>query len=103
MKLEEHYYDSEGTRCHGFIVYNADGRSLPKGFISSFNAHSYSVSGTEKVWIEFGIQSPTGDASDHHHFSFPCESFSQAVGIMEMNKACCQARVMAQMVIGASV
>jgi hypothetical protein len=85
MKLETHDYESDTQRCFGLIVYNEDGRSLPKGFVSSLNAHAHIENGVEKsAWIELGVQSPTGDASDHHHFSFPCENFGQAEAIVRM-------------------
>lgn len=85
MKLETHDYESDTQRCFGLIVYNEDGRSLPKGFVSSLNANAFLEDGAEKsAWIELGVQSPTGDASDHHHFSFPCENFVQAEAIVRM-------------------
>jgi len=90
MRMEEHAYEHDGHKSHGFFVYNEDGSSLRKGSISSFSAHAYSG----KSWIEFGIQSPTGDSSDFHHFTFPCASFEQAMDIVNEYKATFMTKLM---------
>ena len=86
IKLDTHSYETEAESCFGFVTFNEDGASLPKGFVSSMNAYSYSGNGSElKAWVEIGIQSPTGDASDHHNFTIPCVSFLQARAIVAMS------------------
>ncbi|NBS28370.1 MAG: hypothetical protein EBS70_05765 [Actinobacteria bacterium] len=86
MKLETHSYETDGGRCFGFVTFNENGASLPKGFVSSMNAYSFSENGSERAaWIEIGIQSPTGDASDHHNFTIPCVNFLQAETIVSMS------------------
>ena len=75
---------SELHTCYGFAVYHEDGASLPKGAISSFNAIAVLRNGlTRSVTVEFGIQSPTGDSSDHHNYSFPCLTMEQAKEIVD--------------------
>jgi len=84
--MEKHDVDSFGTSVYGFLVYNKDGKSLPKGFVSSYNAFLYKDNqpgSKEIIMIEFGIQSPTGDSSDHHHYSFPCLTWSQAKHLVD--------------------
>lgn len=85
-KISTHFYESPDTSTYGFIVYDNDGRSLPKGCISSYNVyrHKNSLDNRETYVVEFGIQSPTGDSSDHHHFSFPCLSWSQAKQVVDI-------------------
>jgi hypothetical protein len=74
-------YDSNLVRTYGFTCYRPNGHSLPKGFLSSFAAHSRN----DDTWIEFSFQSPTGDSSDHHRYSYPCLSWEQAKEIVIRN------------------
>jgi len=50
--------DSSGSASYGFMVYDKNGMSLPKGFISSYNAFLYKndQTGSKEIMIEFGIQ-----------------------------------------------
>lgn len=83
MQVEQVNYETPDSQAYGFIVYNRSGYSLPKGIYSSYVAH-YHMS-TNKCHIEFSIQSPTGDSSDHHNYTYPCASFEQAKKIVEMH------------------
>lgn len=83
MQVEQVAYETAYEQAYGFILYNRSGYSLPKGMYSSYVAHYYPD--TEKCNIEFSIQSPTGDSSDHHNFTYPCASFEQAKKIVEMH------------------
>jgi hypothetical protein len=75
--------DSEYMQVYGFSVCRKDGYSMPKGMITSFNAYLYKhPTGHHKVEVEFSIQAPTGDASDHCHYTFPCLDFDQAKRIV---------------------
>lgn len=74
--LELRGTEHNGYRTYGFIAYNNDGHSMPKGYMTSYCATQYDSNGDTD--IEFSIQSPTGDSSDHHHYSFPCRSWEQA-------------------------
>jgi hypothetical protein len=76
--------DSEYMQIYGFSVCRKDGYSMPKGMITSFNAclHKHPI-GRHKVEIEFSIQAPTGDSSDHCHYMFPCLDFDQAKRIVD--------------------
>lgn len=72
---------------YGFYAYRTNGRSMPKGFYTSYVAYQYQSvpelnSEYDRFHIEFSIQSPTGDSSDHHHWSFPCRSWEQAKSIV---------------------
>ena len=69
--------------AYGFNVYNKNGWSIPKGMISSFIATQYGPSKTNNI-IEFSIQSPTGDSSDHLSYTIPCENFEQSKFICDM-------------------
>lgn len=74
----------EGQVCYGFMIYDDSGASMPKGSITSYNATAHKTNGiVRRVTVEFGIQSPTGDSSDHHHYSFPCLHWSQATDIVD--------------------
>lgn len=82
--IEENHHDSETTSVYGFMVYRKDGRSMPKGMITSFNAY-YEKPNAEfggRTQIEFAVQSPTGDASDHYNYTMPCADFTQAKAIV---------------------
>lgn len=73
----------DGQTCYGFMVYDDSGKSMPKGAITSYNATAYRTNGlVRQVVVEFGIQSPTGDSSDHHHYTFPCLTYAQAVDVV---------------------
>lgn len=67
------------------MVYRKDGRSMPKGMITSFNAYfqpaKYEFD--SKTHIEFAMASPTGDSSDHYHYTMPCLDFTQAKWIVD--------------------
>jgi hypothetical protein len=79
FRLEMHDTRTEHTQVWGFMAYRTDGRSMPKGWITSYNAYCRKDNGYEtSAWIEFGIQSPTGDSSDHLHYTIPCVNFEQA-------------------------
>ena len=83
FKLELNEYKHETMECHGFMAYRTDARSMPKGWITSYNAYRRMNNGIEDAaWIEFSIQSPTGDSSDHHRYTVPCVNYSQAKSIM---------------------
>lgn len=83
--IEENHYDSETTSVYGFFVYRKDGRSMPKGMITSFNAYDEKLSTKigGRTQIEFAVQSPTGDASDHFNYTMPCLDFTQAKAIVD--------------------
>lgn len=92
--LERTHWSEEKTEGYsyghyGFIVYRRDGRSLPKGWISSMNAvlskpdSNSSRFLDDHVEIEFGMQAPTGDASDHCHYVIPCATWGQACKIVD--------------------
>jgi len=85
FSIENNDYDSDEMSVYGFIVYRRDGLSMPKGMITSFNARWYKPNSefASIVQIEFGVQSPTGDSSDHHNYSMPCVDFDQAKAIVE--------------------
>jgi len=81
----ENQHDSETLSVYGFMVYRKDGKSMPKGMITSFNAYWYkaNVEFESRTQIEFAVQSPTGDASDHYNYSMPCVDFHQAKAIVD--------------------
>lgn len=82
-KLEKTGYtnpEDASSSSYGFIVYSKEGKSLPKGLYSSYCA----VTRNNESWVEFGIQSPTGDSSDHHNYSFPCVNFTQAKEMVDV-------------------
>lgn len=85
--IELHETSSEHQKCYGFMAYRRDGRSMPKGWITSMNAYctvpaAHVMNDYTEAWIEFGIQSPTGDSSDHMHYTMPCLTFGQAKDIV---------------------
>jgi hypothetical protein len=92
MQVEQVAYETPDAQAYGFIVYNRSGYSLPKGMYSSYVAHNH-VS-ADRCYVEFSIQSPTGDSSDHHNFTYPCVSFEQAKRIVEMHSKMVQAWIM---------
>lgn len=82
--IDKFDYDSETSSVYGFMVYREDGHSLPKGMITSFNAYFHKSKITsDNVQIEFAVQSPTGDASDHYHYIMLCDNFNQAKAIVD--------------------
>lgn len=89
MDLNE--YEDNLVKVYGFTCYRPNGHSLPKGFLSSFAAQCRKpAEGTmndmlEDIHIEFSFQSPTGDSSDHHRYSYPCLSWEQAKEIVIRN------------------
>lgn len=86
-KVENHEYQGAEQRSYGFSVSRTNGYSLPKGFTSSYCATVYNMETQgQKVWIEFAIQSPTGDSSDHHNYTFPCVDFEQAMHIVDTKR-----------------
>jgi hypothetical protein len=87
MQVEQVSYETSDSQAYGFIVYNRSGYSLPKGMYSSYVAHYHNQTDyqNEYCYIEFSIASPTGDASDHHNYTYPCANFAQAKKIVEMH------------------
>lgn len=86
FKLEFNEHKDDKLEVYGFMSYRTDGRSMPKGWITSYNAYTrIGESAMGSTWIEFSIQSPTGDSSDHHTFRFPCLDFEQAKSIVLNN------------------
>jgi len=83
--FHENVYDSETTSIYGFFVYRNDGRSMPKGTITSFNAcwDKPNARFNGRTQIEFAVQSPTGDSSDHYNYTMPCVDFDQAKAIAD--------------------
>ena len=84
---------------YGFNVFHKDGTSLPKGMFSYFTAtetpknNEYVLSPLKRyndVVIEYGIQSPTGDASDHCTYTFECKTMYQASRIIDMYYIMCE-------------
>jgi len=82
MRLEKFDTKDEGWQSYGFIVYNRSGYSLPKGMITSFKVEQFSDMSVE---IDFSVQSPSGDSSDHHNYGMPAiKSFAQGKQIVDM-------------------
>lgn len=81
FKLEKHETSVGELYRYGFYAYRDNGHSMPKGFITSYTAFHYVKQ--DETSIEFSIQSPTGDASDHYHYNFPCKSWEQAKWIVD--------------------
>jgi len=78
----EEYGDSQVV--YGFMAYDDSGKSMPKGSVTSYNATAYKQNAiTRRVIVEFSIQSPTGDSSDFHNYSFPCLDMEQAKAIVD--------------------
>lgn len=84
FKLELNDQKGEHFDIWGFMAWRRDGRSMPKGWVTSMNAYKRLDTYDREVgaWIEYGLQSPTGDASDHHHYTIPCVNFDQAKSIV---------------------
>ena len=84
IRLELNEYKNEHGERYGFMAYRTNGYSMPKGWITSMNAQCLLAEGDVETsaWIEYGIQSPTGDSSDHHHYTMPCANFEQAKAIV---------------------
>ena len=88
----EEYGDSQVV--YGFVAYDDSGRSMPKGSVTSYNATAYKRNAvTRRVVVEFSIQSPTGDSSDFHNYSFPCLDMTQAVAIVDAARASLEAQL----------
>jgi len=86
MKIERTSSRSEHHDSYGFMVYRPNGYSLPKGMISSFCAIKTEITTPYDKWdirIEFSVQSPTGDASDFHHYTMSCAEWGQAKAIVD--------------------
>ncbi len=82
MRVEKFETKDEGWQAYGFMVYNRSGYSLPKGMISSFKVEQFSDMSVE---IDFSVQSPSGDSSDHHNYGMPAiKSFAQGKQIVDM-------------------
>jgi hypothetical protein len=82
MRIEKFETQDEGWRAYGFMVYNRSGHSLPKGMITSFKVEQFSDMSVE---IDFSVQSPSGDSSDHHNYGMPAiKSFAQGKQIVDM-------------------
>jgi hypothetical protein len=87
FQIELNNNKTEHQEVWGFMTWRRDGRSMPKGWITSMNAYctvpaGHFMSDHTEAWIEYGIQSPTGDSSDHHHYTIPCLNFEQAKSIV---------------------
>ena len=82
MRIEKFDTKDEGWQAYGFMVYNRSGYSLPKGMITSFKVEQFSDMSVE---IDFSVQSPSGDSSDHHNYGMPAiKSFAQGKQIVDM-------------------
>lgn len=85
MLLEKFEEVTDYVKYYGFRVYNLDGRSLPKGMISSMRVEQLS-NGTNQ--IEYSVQSPSGfspDSSDHLTYTMPViETFEKGKAVVEM-------------------
>jgi hypothetical protein len=85
MLLEKFEEVTDYVKYCGFRVYNLDGRSLPKGMISSMRVEQLS-DGTNQ--IEYSVQSPSGfspDSSDHLTYTMPViETFEKGKAVVEM-------------------
>jgi hypothetical protein len=79
--LQDQDQSYDGLQSYGFMVWRKNGYSLPKGMIGSYAA--YFTKGSS-VTVEFSIQSPTGDASDFHHYTFPCLNKQQAIAMVDL-------------------
>jgi hypothetical protein len=83
FNLELNTNEDNSTKMYGFSAYRPNGYSMPKGFITSYYAHHYVKSG--ETHIEYSIQSPTGDSSDHFNYTIPCNSWNQAKWIVDQH------------------
>ena len=85
MQVEKFEEVTDYVKYYGFRVYNRDGRSLPKGMISSMRVEQLS-DGTNQ--IEYSVQSPSGfspDSSDHLTYTMPViETFEKGKAVVEM-------------------
>jgi hypothetical protein len=85
MQVEKFEETTDYVKYYGFRVYNRDGRSLPKGMISSMRVEQLS-DGTNQ--IEFSVQSPSGyspDSSDHLTYTMPAiETFEKGKAVVDM-------------------
>ena len=85
MQVEKFEETTDYVKYYGFRVYNRDGRSLPKGMISSMRVEQLS-NGTNQ--IEYSVQSPSGfspDSSDHLTYTMPViETFEKGKAVVEM-------------------
>lgn len=85
MLVEKFEETTDYVKYYGFRVYNLDGRSLPKGMISSMRVEQLS-NGTNQ--IEYSVQSPSGfspDSSDHLTYTMPViETFEKGKAVVEM-------------------
>jgi hypothetical protein len=78
VELTDIVSDDQMT-AYGFTVWRKNGYCLPKGMIGSYVARIH----PDGVSVDFSIQSPTGDASDFHRYSFPCVSKEQAITMVD--------------------
>lgn len=85
MQIEKFEETTDYVKYYGFRVYNRDGRSLPKGMISSMRVEQLS-NGTNQ--IEFSVQSPSGyspDSSDHLTYTMPAlETFEKGKTVVNI-------------------
>jgi hypothetical protein len=85
MQVEKFEETTDYVKYYGFRVYNRDGRSLPKGMISSMRVEQL-PDGTNQ--IEYSVQSPSGfspDSSDHLTYTMPViETFEKGKAVVEM-------------------
>ena len=86
MIVEKFEETTDYVKYYGFRVYNEDGRSLPKGMISSMRVEQLS-DGTNQ--IQFSVQSPSGyspDSSDHLTYTMPAlETFEKGKAVVNMH------------------
>lgn len=85
MQVQKFEETTDYVKYYGFRVFNDDGRSLPKGMISSMRVEQLS-DGTNQ--IEYSVQSPSGfspDSSDHLTFTMPAlETFEKGKAVVKM-------------------
>jgi hypothetical protein len=85
MQVQKFEETTDYVKYYGFRVFNDDGRSLPKGMISSMRVEQFS-DGTNQ--IEYSVQSPSGfspDSSDHLTFTMPAlETFEKGKAVVKM-------------------
>lgn len=109
MEIKKYTQSTPEINQYGFNVFYKNGTSLPKGMFSHFTAtetpsnNEYVLSPLAQynnVIIEYGIQSPTGDASDHFTYTYKCKTMYQARQIIDMYYIMCERLVEIQNVEG---
>lgn len=97
IRIEPINIKTSQENTYGFIAFHDGGKSLPKGMYSSFVARQHKAS--QKTQIEFSIQSPTGDSSDHHNYTYPCVSFEQAKIIVDTHSKMMKSLIMEEQTV----